>query len=232
MWDWTFPSMANVLTANDLHESTKSLRANVRTGVEWGMMRIGIICLLAVLVCGGCASTPHETNSGTGPMTLTDAKKLETRNNAVSLLYDLFQDEKNVNKVLIIKRNSAELGHLINAVAHTSGDAAKRLEAMAQADPHIRLHALELPDGEKATRASIARTKEHELLFSSGDNFAFQLLLTQTDALSYGWHLSKIAAENSTAPDEVRAFGEISGSYKDLYGQTLDMLKAEARKVP
>jgi len=161
-----------------------------------------------------------------------EAKRLETRNNAVSLLYDLFQDEKNVKMVLIIKRNSAELGKLIDAVSQTSNDAAKRLEALAKDDPAVRLHALELPAGEKATRASIAKTKEHELLFSSGNNFEFQLLLTQTDALSYGWHLAKIAAENSTQPEEVRAFTEISGAYENLYEQVVAMLRAEVKKSP
>src|ERR1700744_5686759 len=107
------------------------------------MIRTKSIFLVCAAVMCGCASVPpapHPVATSSA-----DERKLEERNNAVSLLYDLFQDEKNVNKVLIIKRNTKELGEVIDAVAHTSGDAAKRMEAMAKADPMINLHALELP---------------------------------------------------------------------------------------
>ncbi len=194
------------------------------------MIRLGQVFILGTAMLCGCTTVKDvPLTPATSPAA---ARKLEVRNNAVSLLYDLTQDEKNVSKVLIIKRNSKELGELIKAISKTSGDAGKRLEQLAKDDPDLKLHALELPAGEKATRDSIAKTKEHELLFSSGDNFQFQLLLTQTDALSYGWHLAGIAAANSESPEEVRAFKEISGAMENLYDQVVTMLRAEARKSP
>jgi hypothetical protein len=161
-----------------------------------------------------------------------DSKQLEARNNAASLLYDLLNDERNVSKILIIKHNDAELGKLIDAISKTSGDAYKRLGEMAKADATLNLEALKLPAGEKETRKAIAKTKEHELLFSSGENFEFQLLLTQWDAMSYGWHLAKIAADNSTRPEDVRAFNEISLAMKDLYDQVTAMLKTDLQHKP
>jgi hypothetical protein len=193
------------------------------------MMRLNRFFLLGTLMICGCAPLKDPAPA---PATTAAARKLEVRNNAVSLLYDLTQDEKNVSKVLIIKRSSKELGALIDAISQASGDAGKRLEQMAKADPALKLHALELPAGEKATRDAIAKTKEHELLFSSGANFQFQLLLTQTDALSYGWHLAGIAAANSERPEEVRAFTEISHAMQNLYEQVVTMLRTEARKSP
>ncbi len=56
------------------------------------------------------------------------------------------------------------------------------------------------------------------------------MLLTQVDALSYGWHLAKIAADNSQRPEEVRAFVEISAALANLDQQAVEMLKAEAKK--
>jgi hypothetical protein len=116
---------------------------------------------------------------------------------------------------------------LIDAISTTSRDAQKQLDQLAAADPTLNLHALELPPGEKATRAAIAKTKEHELLFSSGANFQFQLLLTQADALSYGWHLAEICAKNSTRPEEVHAFKGIQLAMHDLYDQVVTMMKTE-----
>lgn len=209
----------------------KSRRNNPRLRYIQGMTRIGGILLVCVAMVCGCSGV-RDNPSVPGPVTLSGAKKLAERNDAVSLLYDLFQDEKNLSKILIIKHGDPEFDTLIKSIAHTTGDAAARLEQMAAADAQVRLHALELPAGEKATRAAIAKTKEHELLFSSGTRFQFDLLLTQVDALSYGWHLAKIAAENSTSPDEARTFTEISTALSNLYDQDVTMLKTEARKSP
>ncbi len=193
-----------------------------------------LLCGAAMVVVCGCANVQKPETAAVPAaaptMTASEAQKLETRNNAVSLLYDLTQEEKNVGKILIIKSGSKEFDGLIKAIAQTTGDSGVRLEQLAADDPQMKLHALELPAGEKATRAAIAKTKEHELLFSSGDNFQFNMLLTQVDALSYGWHLAKIAGDNSQRPEEVRAFVEISAALANLYQQDVEMLKAEAKK--
>ena len=193
-----------------------------------------LLCGAALVVVCGCANV-QKTETAAVPaaaptMKASEVRKLETRNNAVSLLYDLIQDEKNVDKILIIKGGSKEFDGLIKAIAQTTRDSGTRLEQLAADDPQMKLHALELPSGEKATREAIAKTKEHELLFSSSSNFEFDLLLTQVDALSYGWHLAKIAGENSQRPEEVRAFVEISAALANLYQQAVEMLKAEAKK--
>ena len=196
------------------------------------MKRLGGILLIgaAMAVVCGCANVQKPESAVVPTATSSEMRKLETRNNAVSLLYDLTQEEKNLSKILIIKRGNKEFDELIKAIAQTTGDSGTRLEVLAAADPQMKLHALELPAGEKATRASIAKTKEHELLFSSGNNFQFNLLLTQVDALSYGWHLAKIAGDNSSQPEEVRAFTEISAALANLYEQDVEMLKVEAKK--
>ena len=179
--------------------------------------------LFAAGIFCGCAFFQKPVPQKNAPVLSAD--KLQMRNNSLSLLYDLLNDEKNVSKVLIIKRNSDELGGLIKAISVSSRDAQKQLDAMAKADPTLNLQALELPAGEKATRDSISKTKEHELLTSSGENFQFQLLLTQTDALSYGWHLAKIAAENSTRPEQIRGFNDIHATMHDLYDQAVALMR-------
>jgi hypothetical protein len=157
-------------------------------------------------------------------------EQFQMRNNSVSLLYDLLGDEKNVGKVLIIKGNRESLHNLIKNISATTRDGAKRLEQLAKTDPTLNLHALELPAGEKATRDAIAKTEEKELLFSSGENFEFTLLLTQADALSYGWHLAKIASENSTNPAQIREFDSLSVAMQDLYKQIVALMRSPPAK--
>ena len=156
--------------------------------------------------------------------------QLQMRNNSVSLLYDLLGDEKNVGKVLIIKGSRESLHSLIKNISAATGDGAKRLEQLAKTDSSLNLHALELPAGEKATRDAIAKTKEKELLFSSGENFEFTLLLTQADALSYGWHLAKIASENSADPAQIREFDSLNVAMQDLYKQVVALMRSPPAK--
>jgi len=92
--------------------------------------------------------------------------------------------------------------HHCDAISDTSADVKKQWEHLAKNDPNLNLHAIELPQCEKATRDAVTKTEEHELLFSSGREFEFKLLLTQAESLSYGWHLANIA-ETSSSSEEV-----------------------------
>ena len=180
--------------------------------------------LIASFLLYGCV--PLE-NARTANGESLVPEKLEIRNNAASLLYDLLGQEKNVGKILIVKRNSEELGRLIKAIAEAAGDAEKQLERLAEKDLNLNLHVVQLPPGEKKAREAVAKTKEHELLFSSGKEFEFNLLLTQAEALSYGWHLAKIAAENSSSPEEVQSFSGMSLGMENLYGQVIRKMQQD-----
>lgn len=183
-----------------------------------------IVILPILLIFSGCASFKK---SGPPPNpTVISPEKLQVRNNAASLLYDLLSDEKNVSKILIIKKNRQELGELIKAISDLARDGAKQLAQLAKNDPTLNLQLLGLPAGEKATRVAIAKTKEHELLFSSGENFEFALLLTQAEALSYGWHLAKIAGENSTSLEQAHQFSSLSVKLEDLYKQVVALMRS------
>jgi hypothetical protein len=190
------------------------------------------ITVLGILFCAGifcgCAALPKPASQKNSPAISAD--ELQMRNNSASLLYDLLGSEKNVSKVLIIKGGREALHSLVKDISVTTGDGAKWLEQLAKTDPTLNLHAIELPPGEKATRDAIARTEEKELLFSSGENFEFTLLLTQADALSYGWHLAKIAAENSADPVQIREFDSLNLAMQDLYKQVVALMRSPPAK--
>jgi hypothetical protein len=158
-----------------------------------------------------------------------DASKTELRNNAASLLDDLLGQEKNVSKILIIKHNSEALGKLIKAISKTSGEGADQLEELAKKDPSLNLKALQLPAGEKAARDAMSKTKEHELLFTSDEQFELNLLLTQSEATNYGAHLAKVAAENAASPGEAREFQGLETSLGNLYKQVVQRIGAMPR---
>jgi hypothetical protein len=184
--------------------------------------------LVALLTVGIFCSNANAQKPNPPADDAADASKIEVRNNAASLLANLFGEEKNVSKILIIKHGSPALDQLIKQISKTAGDGEKELEALAKDDKTLNLQAIQLPPGETATRAAISKTKEHEMLFSTGETFEVNLLLSQTDALDYGSHLAKIAAENSTNPDQKRKFHSLDVQLNNLFRRVV----VEIRSLP
>ncbi len=183
----------------------------------------------------GCSTTgPASSSAALAPAPATARHteagddKMEVRNNASSLLAQLLDEEKNVSKVLIIKHGSRELSGLIKAISTAAAEGAKRLKALAQDDPTLDLKRPELPAGEKASRDAEGKAEEHELLLSRGADFEFALLLTQAQALNYGAHLAKVAADNSENHEEADALLTISRTLNQL----LNQVKAMMRSLP
>jgi hypothetical protein len=151
------------------------------------------------------------------------------RNNCYSLLHQLLDEQKDVSLLRFIKREHPEVKNLINKIAANSAAGAKLLEEFARHDLTINLDDIRLPPGETATRDAIASTKKKELLGQSGDEFDLTLLLTQTEALSYAWHLAKVAGENETQPDRARALAGVSKDMENLYHEADMMLLSKSK---
>ncbi|HSY19271.1 MAG TPA: hypothetical protein VK815_13090 [Candidatus Acidoferrales bacterium] len=185
-----------------------------------------LVVPLLGLLCG-CAHIPKPLAPAAVP---GDVGKVQLRNNAASLLHDLLGDEKDVSKVFVIKNGNQELIQFIKLISNTAAEDEKQLEQLAQTDALLNLNALNLPPGETAARDAVAKSVERDLLFSAGANFEFNLLLTQTQALSYGWHLAKVAGENSTQPQEVERFKIISKALEVLYNEAVRQMRTTPAK--
>ena len=178
--------------------------------------------LLAACVLTGC-QMPKVS-----PSSRNNASQF-TRNNCYSLLHQLLEDEKDVSMLRFIKAEHADVKNLVKRIATASGTGAKLLEEFAKDDSSIRLDDIRLPPGELATRDAIASSKQKELLGQTGDTFELTLLLTQTEALSYAWHLAKVAGENESQPDRARALAGVSGDMENLYHEVFALLLAKTK---
>ncbi len=194
-------------------------------------MRFNWFKLLVVsLLTNLCACQSPAPRSAATPLTVTatTAKQkanLDTRDNALALLNELVNEEKHLSKVLIIKRESVELNRLVKEISTVAGQAADDLTALAKLNPGLHLTATGLPPGERATRTSIAKVKQHLLLHSKGAEFEFQILLTQAEALGYATHLALVIAENEPQPARGQEFHTLSSRFKGLHEQVLAMLR-------
>jgi hypothetical protein len=179
-----------------------------------------ILPLLAGMFLAACFLTGCQSPKAV-PMVQSGAS---VRNNCYSLLHQLLDEQKDVSLLRFIKSEHSDVKTLVKRIATTSGTGAKLLEEFAKDDPSIRLDDLRLPPGELATRDAIASTKEKELLSRSGDEFELTLLLTQTEALSYAWHLAKVAGENEPQPERAHALAGIGQDMQNLYQEVFLLL--------
>jgi hypothetical protein len=106
-----------------------------------------LVLLMALSFCAGGCALFHETSG------VTPAAEGSTNANGYALLFDLLGDEKNVSKLLIIKRERAELRDLIREIAQRCGKAHDELERFARADRTLNLKAHGLPPAESESRA-------------------------------------------------------------------------------
>ena len=178
--------------------------------------------LLAAGVLTGCQSPKVVT------LSRGDASS-STRNNCYSLLHQLLDEQKDVSLLRFIKSEHPDVKNLIKKIATTSATGGCLLEQFAKDDPSIKLDDLRLPPGEVATRDAIASTKEKELLGQTGDTFELTLLLTQTEALSYGWHLAEVASQNETQPERARALAGMGVDMDNLYHEVFVLLLTKTR---
>lgn len=128
-----------------------------------------------------------------------------------------------------IKPEHPDVKTLIKKIATTSAIGATLLERFAKDDPTINLNDIRLPPGETATRDAIASTKENELLSQTDGRFELTLLLTQTEALSYAWHLAVVTSLNEPQPDRARALVGIGVDMDKLYHEVFVLLLTKTR---
>lgn len=181
---------------------------------------IGIFC-----GCSALSSAPRPGQKPTAPPPgNTEAAQL--RSNAAGLLYDLLEDEKNVRQVFVVKDASPEVVNLIKLISATALANERELTQLAKADPGLNIKSMNLPPGETAARQAESKSEEYDLLFSSGVNFEFNLLLTQAQAENYGSHLAKVAAKSSTLLSEKKSFTGMSMAMQQLYEATVRQMRS------
>lgn len=161
--------------------------------------------MAALFALGGCASVPAPVSQQT------------TRNNCYSLLYQLLNEEKDVKFLRFLRPEDEDARNLTKKISAISLAGAHTLEELAREDASLNLHDLRLPSGEVKTRDAISDFKEHNLLHQKGDELELSLLLSQYEAVQYGWKLAETAAKYETSPDRARALDRLAGQLHDLY---------------
>jgi hypothetical protein len=201
-------------------------------------MRHGFVPLVGLsLLAGGCASL-HES-SGVAPVAQSSASSGQHPSEGrapragdatgYALLFDLLGDEKNVSKLLIIKRERAELRGLIRDIAQRCGQAHKELEGFAKADRALNLKTNGLPGVEIQTRDAIGKTKAKHLLTESGKEFELRLLIAQQEALTYAGHLAAAISKTEANSQRAQFLRQLASDLSAFEQRVTSMLLANYR---
>ena len=156
-----------------------------------------MVVAIGVLACAGCASVQEKI-----PFV---GARYRSRNEGFSLLYELTTKQRDVDKILILKRVSARTANEIKEIAQTFRQAQEQLDAFARQDGSLNFQTKHLPALEEKTRDSIQATTTKNLLFSTGKELELRLLLTQAQALNYASHLAGVL-ENQDDNKERKSF--------------------------
>lgn len=147
-----------------------------------------------------------------------------------ALLFRLMGDEKDVSKLLIIKKEKSELHDLIKEIAVRAKVAHQDLETLGNTDAHLNLKDEGLPPAEKATREAISKVKAKELLGAKGAELELLLLLSQNEALAYGSNLAGVLAASETRPKRKAFLEQLATDLDHLRGRVVTMLADHYRQ--
>ena len=150
-----------------------------------------VLASVLLLASLGCASSGGPSRTQQPPA---------SSGHGYALLYEVLGQERQVAKLLLIKKERKALESVIEAIAETCGKAYERLDALAKADPSLDLADTGLPIEEVRTRQAIAATRRDQLLAASGGELELQLLLSQNEALTYMAHLADTLSRSEPDP--------------------------------
>lgn len=153
-----------------------------------------------------------------------DDARLGVRNQGYSLLYKLLSDEKDLSKLLLVKKEQSDTGNLVRKIAEAAAAAVKQMDAFAKADPHLHFNMDGLPNAEKETRDLIGKTRAKELITKTGEKFDLRILLTQSEALTYGAHLAVVVESHETDPTRKKFLADTSQHLQNLHQALIDLM--------
>jgi len=184
------------------------------------------ILFVLILTLIGCRAAPEPAPHSPTPGRPPDARL----SNGYSLLYDLVNKERNVDKLLWLKSAPDDLAKLVKSLAATSSEATRKITAFAERDPMLKLDRLDLPPMEQATRTAIESSTRKRLLLT-GDHFATLLALKQVEAAEYGLHLAQLLSQADEDVSRRQWLEQFADAYRDTRDRLIDWL-ATGRALP
>jgi hypothetical protein len=187
----------------------------------WEMSLLGAALWLGLLVCAQNIRAADQ---------VPDAEQKD-RNGGYYLLHNLLHDEADVDKIMLIKNASPEIGRFTKEVSALANDSLATLDSLQDKDPAIHFGDNPLPPIEQAVRDSIKGDKQHQLLFGTkGAAFVRALLVSQIEASMYAKHLATVLADREKNDHARHALEKMSGQWSRMADHAYTLLAESAAR--
>jgi hypothetical protein len=141
-----------------------------------------------------------------------------------ALLYDLVSKEKNVSKLLLIKRDTPQLKAVVKKIAAASKQATAELEKLAKSGEPLNLKITHLPRIEQKSRELIDAETGKALLHAKDVQFEFMLLNSQAEGMNYAAYLAKALAGVETNPVRQEFLRRTEKTFSQLHDEVYQMI--------
>jgi hypothetical protein len=189
-------------------------------------MRVTQPMVAAVLVLSsGCTFFKEKKAEVSKPLIEAKEEKIEPVRvddlvAGYALLGQLMGDEKDLSKLLIIKKERPELNAVVKRISETAKLSHDHLVALQGKHGFDRDN---LPPTESAARKLISNHRAKELILEGGKNFELKLLLAQNEALTYGAALAEALAKREPDSKQQQWLLNLSNSLSGLQKQVYDL---------
>lgn len=142
-------------------------------------------------------------------------------------LYSAARGLRHSDKIFLVKYESESVQAVVNDLSRSMDRVVERLEALAQADPRLRLDDDGLPAIEARKRDAVTRARLlsfRPLTGRAGADFERTLLLSESGALNQLQHLAAELDQADPDPQRSAVLREIHAEIARVYSRVVDLL--------
>jgi hypothetical protein len=147
-----------------------------------------------------------------------------------ALLYEILGQEKDVSKLLVVKRERDDFEAVIDSISEVTGKAYDDLGELGKADRSLDLTDNGLPAGERAAREAIAASKRNALLTENGEEFEMLMALAQGEALGYLVGLTESLSRAEPDPERLAFVQALWRDARRLQESLLALVRTRYRR--
>ncbi|MBG79531.1 MAG: hypothetical protein CMJ39_02330 [Phycisphaerae bacterium] len=181
----------------------------------------GMFCVLlaiVIMLLGASCSAPR---SGLVSDSTRQGAELDA---SYTTLYQLLDDESQVDAILIVKSASAETKTLLREIASSMKDMRDQLKIMIDRDVTLTGAVTGLPKAEADARSSISMATAADLLTADNQEFEILILMTQEKAMSYGHHLARSLARHDQNRNRAESLNRMSAQMKSFHERIRELI--------
>ena len=133
------------------------------------------------------------------------------------LLHDVCHQELPLHLITMVKTTPPDLKDYVDRISKEASSSLSTIDAIEQRDDNLKMKQNPLPNFEQEVRRSIRAEKQHFLLFgTSGASFSRALLITQVEASTYIFNMTKVLSAEDSDSKQVHLLTKMGAHWASI----------------